>query len=47
MIYKYIHAGGIQSCQLVMGLTELDGGKRVEFLSAAHPLAAHGDLFLL
>jgi 4-deoxy-L-threo-5-hexosulose-uronate ketol-isomerase len=25
-IYKYIHPNGIQSCQLVMGLTELDEG---------------------
>jgi 4-deoxy-L-threo-5-hexosulose-uronate ketol-isomerase len=25
-IYKYIHPGGIQSCQLVMGLTELEEG---------------------
>lgn len=25
-IYKYIHQDGIQSCQLVMGLTELDPG---------------------
>ena len=25
-IYKYIHADGIQSCQLVMGLTRLDTG---------------------
>lgn len=25
-IYKYIHADGIKSCQLVMGLTELDKG---------------------
>jgi 4-deoxy-L-threo-5-hexosulose-uronate ketol-isomerase len=25
-IYKYIHAGGIKSCQLVMGLTELAEG---------------------
>jgi 4-deoxy-L-threo-5-hexosulose-uronate ketol-isomerase len=25
-IYKYIHTGGIQSCQLVMGLTTLDEG---------------------
>jgi 4-deoxy-L-threo-5-hexosulose-uronate ketol-isomerase len=25
-IYKYIHAGGIQSCQLVMGMTLLDPG---------------------
>jgi len=25
-IYKYIHTGGIQSCQLVMGLTALDEG---------------------
>ncbi|MDB6017438.1 MAG: 5-dehydro-4-deoxy-D-glucuronate isomerase [Pedosphaera sp.] len=25
-IYKYIHAGGIQSCQLVMGFTELAEG---------------------
>ncbi|HMO32646.1 MAG TPA: 5-dehydro-4-deoxy-D-glucuronate isomerase [Lacibacter sp.] len=25
-IYKYIHAGGIQSCQLVMGLTALQPG---------------------
>lgn len=25
-IYKFIHAGGIQSCQLVMGLTALDAG---------------------
>ena len=25
-IYKYIHQGGIQSCQLVMGLTVLDDG---------------------
>lgn len=25
-IYKYIHAGGIQSCQLVMGLTVLNDG---------------------
>jgi 4-deoxy-L-threo-5-hexosulose-uronate ketol-isomerase len=25
-IYKYIHAGGIRSCQLVMGFTELDAG---------------------
>lgn len=25
-IYKYIHAGGIQSCQLVMGLTVLQNG---------------------
>jgi 4-deoxy-L-threo-5-hexosulose-uronate ketol-isomerase len=25
-IYKYIHPKGIQSCQLVMGLTELDEG---------------------
>ncbi|RYF60096.1 MAG: hypothetical protein EOO39_32615, partial [Cytophagaceae bacterium] len=25
-IYKYIHAGGIQSCQLVMGLTVLEEG---------------------
>jgi 4-deoxy-L-threo-5-hexosulose-uronate ketol-isomerase len=25
-IYKYIHQGGIQSCQLVMGLTALDDG---------------------
>jgi hypothetical protein len=26
MIYKYIHPGGIQSCQLVMGFTALDKG---------------------
>ena len=25
-IYKYIHADGLQSCQLVMGLTVLDEG---------------------
>jgi len=25
-IYKYIHAGAIKSCQLVMGLTQLEGG---------------------
>jgi 4-deoxy-L-threo-5-hexosulose-uronate ketol-isomerase len=25
-IAKYIHAGGVKSCQLVMGLTELEGG---------------------
>ena len=25
-IYKYIHTGGIQSCQLVMGFTALDEG---------------------
>jgi 4-deoxy-L-threo-5-hexosulose-uronate ketol-isomerase len=25
-IYKYIHPGGLKSCQLVMGLTELDPG---------------------
>jgi 4-deoxy-L-threo-5-hexosulose-uronate ketol-isomerase len=25
-IYKYIHSNGIKSCQLVMGLTELDEG---------------------
>ncbi len=25
-IYKYIHAEGIQSCQLVMGLTILENG---------------------
>jgi 4-deoxy-L-threo-5-hexosulose-uronate ketol-isomerase len=25
-IYKYIHLNGIKSCQLVMGLTELDSG---------------------
>lgn len=25
-IYKYIHPGGIKSCQLVMGLTELETG---------------------
>jgi 4-deoxy-L-threo-5-hexosulose-uronate ketol-isomerase len=25
-IYKYIHLNGIQSCQLVMGMTELDEG---------------------
>jgi 4-deoxy-L-threo-5-hexosulose-uronate ketol-isomerase len=25
-IYKYIHQGGIQSCQLVMGLTALEDG---------------------
>jgi 4-deoxy-L-threo-5-hexosulose-uronate ketol-isomerase len=25
-IYKYIHAGGIQSCQLVMGFTKLHAG---------------------
>lgn len=25
-IYKYIHPDGIKSCQLVMGLTELEGG---------------------
>lgn len=25
-IYKYIHGGGIKSCQLVMGLTELETG---------------------
>ncbi len=25
-IYKYIHPGGIKSCQLVMGLTELEEG---------------------
>jgi 4-deoxy-L-threo-5-hexosulose-uronate ketol-isomerase len=25
-IYKYIHPGGIRSCQLVMGFTELAGG---------------------
>ncbi|HTV76338.1 MAG TPA: 5-dehydro-4-deoxy-D-glucuronate isomerase, partial [Candidatus Baltobacteraceae bacterium] len=26
MIYKFIHQGGIQSCQLVMGFTALDDG---------------------
>ncbi|WP_211749734.1 5-dehydro-4-deoxy-D-glucuronate isomerase [Paenibacillus sp. Marseille-Q4541] len=25
-IYKYIHEGGIKSCQLVLGITELDAG---------------------
>lgn len=25
-IFKYIHAGGIKSCQLVMGMTQLDEG---------------------
>jgi 4-deoxy-L-threo-5-hexosulose-uronate ketol-isomerase len=25
-LHKYIHAAGIESCQLVMGFTELDGG---------------------
>jgi 4-deoxy-L-threo-5-hexosulose-uronate ketol-isomerase len=25
-IYKYIHPGGIQSCQLVMGFTQLKSG---------------------
>lgn len=25
-IFKYIHTGGVKSCQLVMGLTELDAG---------------------
>ena len=25
-IYKYIHPGGIQSCQLVMGFTQLESG---------------------
>ena len=25
-IYKYIHGGGIKSCQLVMGFTELEVG---------------------
>ncbi|MFC1583822.1 5-dehydro-4-deoxy-D-glucuronate isomerase, partial [Candidatus Neomarinimicrobiota bacterium] len=25
-IYKYIHLGGIKSCQLVMGLTQLEPG---------------------
>ena len=45
-IYKYIHPGGIQSCQLVMGFTALEEGQRVEYVPAAHALAAHGDLFL-
>ena len=46
-IYKYIHQGGIQSCQLVMGFTALEEGNVWNSIPAAHALAAHGDLFLL
>lgn len=33
-IYKYIHMNGIKSCQLVMGLTELDEGSIWNTMSA-------------
>ncbi len=38
-IYKHIHAGGIQSCQLVMGFTQLREGAVVEHDAATYPHA--------
>ena len=36
-IHKYIHTGGIPSCQLVMGFTELAEGSVWNSIPAAHP----------
>ena len=44
---KYIHPGGVQSAQLVMGVTELDAGQRVEHDAVAHACAAHRGLSVL
>ncbi len=43
-IYKYIHTGGIKSCQLVMGFTKLAGRRGLEHDAAAHAHAALGGL---
>ena len=45
-IYRYIHKNGIQSCQLVMGLTILEQRQCVEHHSRPYPRPAHGSLFL-
>ena len=39
-IYKFIHQGGMQSCQLVMGFTALDEGSVWNSFPCAHPLAS-------
>ena len=45
-IRKYIHAGGIRSCQLVMGYTELAEGNVWNSFPPHTHHPAHGDLFL-
>lgn len=44
-IHQYIHTGGVRSCQLVMGYTQLHE-VRVEHHATAHPRAALGNLYL-
>ncbi len=43
-ICKYVHAGGIKSCQLVMGMTAARGRKRLEHHASAHPPAPVGSV---
>ena len=37
IINKYIHPDGVKSCQLVMGMTDLEAGQRLEY----HALPSH------
>ena len=46
-IYKYIHMGGIKSCQLVMGFTQLQDGSVWNTMPPHTPRAALRDLSLL
>ena len=43
-IRKYIHPDGVRSCQLVMGMTTLEPGLRLEHHAGPHPSPAHGGL---
>ena len=45
-INKYIYADGIQSCQLVMGLTVLEKGSVLEYHAGTHPRQENGSILL-
>ncbi len=46
-INQFIHPDVLKTCQLSMGMTELESGFQLEHDAQPHPRAAHGDLYLL
>ncbi len=44
VLNQFIHPDVLKTCQLSMGMTALEPGKRLEQHALSHPRAAHGDL---